>query len=318
MIKAYREIQSVLTEVQDLTSPHTWIRLVAPTAEEVERVHKETGLSVDFLRAALDKYERPRQEEEGNQALVLLSLPMQRSDLIYRTIPLGVVIGPQHIATVCLEETPLVRESSQRLRIHPGKRTRFFLLLLYWAAIQFIEGINQLNARAEVLEVTLRRSQRNELMFQLMEIQKSLVYFSIALKSNQILMEELLRSCLKSPSGADRWNRPLRLYPEDEDLLEDAITENKQALSMAEVHSNILSSTMGAFASIVSNNLNMVMKFLAAVTIILAIPTMIGSFYGMNIALPLQDHPWAFPIVMGVSILACAAAIWFLVRRRML
>jgi magnesium transporter len=318
MIVAYREIQSTLVEVQDFAQPNTWIRLVAPTQEELEKVQIATDLSSDFLQAALDKEEQPRMEEEGDQALILLSIPIRRSVLDYRTIPFGVVIGSQHVVTVSLEETPLMREPTQRQRIHPGKKIRFFLQLLYWGSVQFISCVNSLNGQAEELEMILRRSQRNDVMFRLMEIQKSLVYISIALKANEILMEELLRVCLKCSNENSTAVRPLHLYPADEDLLEDAITENKQALSMAEVHSNILSSTLDTFASIISNNLNMVMKFLAGITIVLAIPTMIGSFFGMNVPLPLQDHPWGFAIIMGGSIAASILAIWLLVRRGML
>jgi len=318
MLRAYREIDSVVQPVEAIGQPGTWIHLVAPTEEEVVAVSVATGLLPEFLRAALDEDERPRQEAEGDQALVIISIPVARSPLRYGTIPLGIVVSPRFLVTVCLEETPVVNALVAHGKVHPGKKTRLLLQLLYRTASLYLEYLQRLDRKAEELESALRRSMRNEEMFDLMEVQKSLVFLTTALRANQIVMEKLLRSRLRPVSEGENGGWPLRLYPEDEDLLEDAITENQQALSAAEVHSNILTATMDAFASIISNNLNIVMKFLAAVTIILAIPTVIGTFYGMNVALPFQESPFAFAIIVSMSALASAAATLLLWRRRML
>lgn len=318
MLKAYREIDSVLQVVEAIGDPGTWIHLVAPTEEEIGAVSAATGLSAELLRAALDEDERPRQEAEDQQALVIISIPVARSPLTYVTIPLGIVVGPRFLVTVCLEETPVVSGLVAQGKVHPGKKTRLILQLLYRTASLYLEYLRRLDRKAAELEGALRRSMRNEEMFHLMDVQKSLVFLTTALRANQIVMEKLLRSRLRPVGEGDNGGWPLRLYPQDEDLLEAAITENQQALSEAEVHSSILSGTMDAFASIISNNLNMVMKFLTAITIVLAIPTVIGTFYGMNIALPMQDSPFAFVVVVALSVCASLLATLFLWRRRML
>ncbi|HHY94739.1 MAG TPA: magnesium transporter CorA family protein [Firmicutes bacterium] len=318
MLRVYRETNAELQEVQSIEQAGVWIHLVAPTDEELGTVSAATGLSLEFLRAALDEDERPRQETEGDQTLVLIHIPVARSPLMYGTIPLGIAVSPDFLVTVCLEDTPVVEGLATSGRVHPRKKTRLLLQLLYRTAKLYLEYLQRLDRTAAERESALRRSMRNEEMFDLMEIQKSLVFLTTALRANQIVMEKLLRSRLRPACEPENGGLPLRLYPEDEDLLEDAITENQQALSAAEVHSNILSGTMDAFASIISNNLNIVMKFLTAITIILAIPTVIGTFYGMNIRLPLQQHPLAFVIIMGGSVLVGVTVALLLWRRRML
>ncbi|MBC7340435.1 MAG: magnesium transporter CorA family protein [Firmicutes bacterium] len=318
MLRAYRQIQQVVHPVEDFTQPGTWIHLVAPTDEEVAAVAAATGLPTDFLRAALDEDERPRQEAEGEQALVIIRIPVARSPLQYTTIPLGIAVSQDFLVTVCLEETPVIDGLVAQGKVHPAKKTRLLLQLMYRAARLYLDYLERLDRKATELETALRRSMRNEEMFHLMEIQKSLVFLTTALRANQIVMEKLLRSRLRPVREGENGGLPLRLYPDDEDLLEDAITENQQALSAAEVHSSILSGTMDAFASIISNNLNIVMKFLTAVTIILAIPTVIGTFYGMNVPLPLQHSPFGFGVIAGASVLAGGVAGFLLWRRGML
>lgn len=320
MLQAYREIGCTVQQVDTITQPGTWIHLVAPTDEELLLVSSATGMTLDFLRAALDEDERPRQEIDGQQVMVIIRTPVKRSELQYMTVPLGIAVNPYFVVTVCLEQTPVVESlvTQAQGKVHPGKKTRLLLHLLYRTATLYLDSLEYLDRRAEELENALRRSMRNEEMFHLMEVQKSLVFLTTALRANQIVMEKLLRYRLR-PVGQDQGaGFPLQLYPEDEDLLENAITENQQALSTAEVHSSILSGTMDAFASIISNNLNIVMKFLTAVTIVLSIPTMIASFYGMNVALPGQQHPLAFVVVTSVAFMTGAVATLLLWRRGML
>jgi len=317
MLDIYREAKGVIQKLEKV-EPNVWIHMVAPTEKELQEVASSTGLMLDFLKAALDEEERPRLETEEGQALILINIPVARSPLVYTTLPLGVVIGQNYIVTVCIENIPLIQELIQRAKIHTGKKTRLLLQLLYRTAIIYIDSVKRLNFKARELENQLRKSMKNEEMFGLMEIQKSLVYLATALKANQILMEKLLRSHLRPAYEKKEEQLPIKLYAEDEDLLEDAITENQQALSMAEVHSNILSETMDAFASIISNNLNIVMKFLAAITIILAIPGLVGTFYGMNVLLPLQSSPYAFHFVIFISVITVAVATLIFYKKNML
>lgn len=317
MLDIYRETKGVMQKLENI-EPQVWVHMVAPTEAELQEVSNRTGLILDFLKAALDEEERPRLETEEGQALILINIPVVRSPLVCTTLPLGIVMGQNYIVTVCLEDIPLIQQLMRKDKVHTGKKTRLLLQILYRTAIVYIENVKRLNLKAREIENQLRKSMKNEEMFGLMEIQKSLVYLATALRANQILMEKLLRSHLRPLDKKKDDQLPIKLYPEDEDLLEDAITENQQALSMAEVHSNILSETMDAFASIISNNLNIVMKFLAAITIILAIPGLIGTFYGMNVSLPLQHSSYAFHFVIFISILVVIAATFVFYKKNML
>ena len=317
MLDIYRETKGVMQKLENI-EPQVWIHMVAPTEEELQKVANSTGLIMDFLKAALDEEERPRLETEEGQALIIINIPVARSSLTCITLPLGIIMGQNYIVTVCLEDIPLIQQLMHKDKVHTGKKTRLLLQLLYRTAIVYIDNVKRLNLKAREIENQLRKSMKNEEMFGLMEIQKSLVYLATALRANQILMEKLLRSHLRPVDKKNEDHLPIKLYPEDEDLLEDAITENQQALSMSEVHSNILSETMDAFASIISNNLNIVMKFLAAITIVLAIPALVAAFYGMNVALPLQNSPYAFHFVVFISAIAVVVATLIFYKRNML
>jgi len=172
------------------------------------------------------------------------------------------------------------------------------------------------------VELQLHRSMKNEELIKLLALEKSLVYFTTSLRSNEIVLEKLLRSRFVKVDPADPEGivpaHVLRMYPEDEDLLEDVITENKQAIEMGETYSNILSGMMDAFASVISNNLNIVMKFLASITIILALPTMVASFFGMNVPVPWQSSPYGFAIILLLSMSVSGLGVWFMTRRNML
>jgi len=317
MLRIYREINSTLQTVDTIPPSRAWVHLVAPSENELALINAQTGIMIEYLKAALDEEERPRQEAEGNQALIIINIPARRSDQKYTTIPLGITVTPDILVTVCLEETPVISDIINKYRIHPGKKTRLLLQILYRTSTIYIDIVKRLNKKAEELEQILRRSLRNEVMFEMMEVQKSLVYLSTALKANQIVMEKILRSFLRPVGEKKLGNIPIQLYPDDEDLLEDAITENQQALSMAEVYSNILSETMDAFASIVNNNLNIVMKFLTAVTILLTIPSVIGTFFGMNVLIPLKNNVHAFPIIVLFSSGVCAMVGFYLWKKNM-
>ena len=197
---------------------------------------------------------------------------------------------------VCLEETPVLTSFMDgRVRdFHTFMKTRFILQILYKNATQFLQYLRIIDKKSEVIERKLHQSQKNEELIELLELEKSLVYFTTSLRSNEVVLEKLLRI------------EKIKKYPEDTDLLEDVIVENKQAIEMANIYSGILSGTMDAFASVISNNLNIVMKFLATVTIVLSIPTMIASFYGMNVnshGMPFADSPYGFAIVLGLTLL---------------
>ena len=233
-----------------------------------------TGIQMDFLSAALDDEEKSRIETEDDQILTLIDIPVLRSNKDYDTLPLGIIVSADYIVTVCLEPNAVIADfSSYNYKMFSTfKKTRFLFQILYKSATLYLKYIRIIIKRTDELEQHLRQSMENSELFNMLDLQKSLTYFTTSLRSNYIVTEKLLR--LRSTNQSAHL---IKLYEEDEDLLEDVIIEYKQAIEMVEMYSHILNSMMEVFASIISNNLNLVMKFLASVTIILAIPTTIGG-----------------------------------------
>jgi magnesium transporter len=301
MLTIYKSVEGGLDQM-DAVVPGCWINLVDPTAEEIEQV-MALGVPQDFITYPLDIDERSRTErEDDGKLLVLLRIPYfhgAKADIPYNTIPLGIIMADQYLVTVCRRENEVLGEiASGRLKgISTAKRNRFILRTLLQTASKYLSYLREINKIVDALEDQLQLSMRNNEVMELLKYQKSLVYFTTALKSNELMMERLQRSQL------------FRMYPDDEDLLEDVLTENQQAIEMVNISNNILSSMMDAFASIISNNLNVVMKFLASVTIVMSIPSVITGFFGMNVNLPIADHPYAYVMIIGVSLLASVGVV---------
>jgi magnesium transporter len=283
-----------------------WINLINPTEEEINAVVKSTQVLPEFIRYPLDEEERPHLEFEDNQLLIVISIPIiQDAEVIYDTIPLGIIHMEDCIITICLHDLNLLQEFYQgKVKgMATFKKTRFLFQILYKTSLLYLKYLRQIDKKATELELELHKSVRNKELIGLLNLEKSLVYFSTSLRSNEIVLEKILRG------------KFVKMYEEDEDLLEDVIIENKQAIEMADIYSNILSGTMDAFASLISNNLNLVMKFLAIVTIILALPTMVASFFGMNFDLPFQNSPHGFAIAVGISALLSLSGIIYLAKK---
>ena len=291
-----------------------WIDVVAPSEEELQEIAAATKIQMDFLTAPLDEEEKSRIEIEDDQILVLVDIPFLRSNKDYDTLPLGIIITENFITTVCLEPNAVTAEfGAHNTKIFSTfKKTRFLFQILFKSATLYLKYIRIIIRRTDELEKHLRQSMQNSELFNLLDLQKSLTYFSTSLRSNYIVMEKLLR--LRS---ATQSRHLIKLYEEDEDLLEDVIIEYKQAVEMVEMYSHILNSMMEVFASIISNNLNLVMKFLATMTIVLAIPTLVSSMWGMNVPVPFADNPWGFAIVLTVALGVSGAAAYLLWKRRM-
>jgi len=275
-----------------------WINAVDPSAQEITQLQQTLGVPQDFVTYPLDFGEMPRTERENGATLILLRVPCfqgETADVPYTTVPLGIILTERLIATVCKIETNVIQGmTSGRIRaLSTGKRNRLILHLLLITANRYLSDLREINRAVDSLEDRLEHSLRNRELMGLLKCQKSLVYFTTALKANELMLQHLQKSQL------------FQQYPDDQDLLEDVLTEVQQAIEMTNISSNILSQMMDAFASIISNNLNVVMKFLASVTIIASLPTMLASFYGMNVGLPLQQSPWAFVAVLAVALLAC-------------
>jgi len=308
MITIYRSREGVLETVPDIVSG-CWINVIDPTSDEIERLVCE-GIPQDFLTYPLDLDERSRTErEDDGKMLILLRIPYFQSQMVdvpYITIPLGIILTDQFIVTVCRYPNEVINEfTSGRVRhLSTAKRIRFVLRILLSTANLYLVYLREINRTVEAVEDQLQLSMQNREVMELLKYQKSLVDFTTALKSNELLLERLQRAQL------------FRMYPDDEDLLEDVITENQQAIEMANISSSILTSMMDAFASIISNNLNVVMKFLTSVTILLNLPVIVTGFYGMNVDLPLQEYAFAWQIILVICVgLIAITAIYFTRRR---
>ena len=291
-----------------------WIDIVSPSPEELHEIAAATNIQLDFLTAALDEEEKSRIETEDDQILILVDIPFLRSNKDYDTLPLGIIIAEDFIVTVCLEPNAVVADfSSYNHRFFSNfKKTRFLFQILYKSATLYLKYIRIIIKRTDELEQHLRKSMENSELFNLLDLQKSLTYFTTSLRSNYIVTEKLLRLRSTNQSG-----HLIKLYEEDEDLLEDVIIEYKQAIEMVEMYSHILNSMMEVFASIISNNLNLVMKFLASVTIILAIPTTIGGLWGMNVPVPMEGNEFGFVTITSIALLISVGTGYWLWKRRM-
>ena len=275
-----------------------WVSMVAPTEQELMQITQFYGVDIDLLRAATDTDERSRIDADGGCTMVLVNIPTveeQSRQELYSTIPLSSLIVQDAIITVCNEETPVLRAFEQgRVRdFHTWMKSRFILQILYRIDTLYLQYLRNVDKKSEEVETQLHKSTQNRELIELLKLEKSLVYFTTALRSNEAVLEKLLRTEL------------IKKYPEDAELLEDVIVENKQAIEMANIYSGILSGMMDAFASVISNNLNIVMKVLAIVTIVMAIPTIIFSAYGMNVnmaGMPFSQNPWGFWVIIAMSV----------------
>lgn len=307
MVRIFKTIDGSIHQIQE-AQDGCWIALTNPTATEIFEISEQFEIEVDDLRAPLDEEERSRIEVEDNYTLILVDVPMieERNEKDwYGTIPLGIIITDKMIFTICLEDTQvLTRFMEGRVRnFFTYMKTRFILQILYRNASMYLRYLRIIDKKSAQVEEKLHLSTRNQELIELLELEKSLVYFTTSLRSNEVVLEKLLKV------------EAIKKYPEDTELLEDVIIENKQAIEMANIYSGILSGMTDAFASVISNNLNIVMKFLATVTIVMSIPTMIFSAYGMNVksfGMPFADSPYGFAIVIVLSlILSLIVAIIF-------
>jgi magnesium transporter len=294
----------------DTIEKGSWIHLINPDQDEINYIIDELNLDPDFIKDPLDDEERSRIEKEDDNSLIIVDIPIVSHDKdgksIYDTIPLGMIVTKECFITICLEENPIFdRFILNRVKeFYTFKKTRFALQLLYTISTYYLRYLKQINRKTNEIESALHRSMKNEELFYLLSLEKSLVYFTTSLKANNIVMQKMLKS------------EYLRMYEDDQDLLEDVIIEYRQAIEMAETYSNILNGMMDVFASLISNNLNAVMKLLTSITIILSLPTMVASFFGMNVRIPFENDPHGFFTVMIIAfVLSTTAAIIFWKRK---
>ncbi|MDR0648151.1 MAG: magnesium transporter CorA family protein [Synergistaceae bacterium] len=320
MLKIYSTTSDRLMEMEShadvAIEAGAWFNLIRPSASELRVVSEVTGAPLDALRAALDQEESSRIEVDDDMVLILTNIPKNDESLTfgYDTIPLGIIISEKYFVTVCLEENEVLEDfdSAHHRFFDTAKRTRFLFQILYRTAVLYLKDLRLMNRKTDEIEQALRKSMKNKELFLLLDLQKALTYFTVSLRSNRSVIERLMRLF-----GNKNVHHIVKLREEDEELLEDVRIEYDQAIEMVQVHSDVLSSTMDAFASVISNNLNIVMKFLASVTIVMAIPTMIASFFGMNVPVPWQGDASGFACTMAVAAALTAVVTYLLWKKRM-
>ena len=275
MINFYSYINGSLTQC-DAPSVGCWISVIDPTPTEVKELIEDYGLDSGFVKSALDEEESSRIEREDNQTLVIIDTPVSAVDedktKNFYTLPMGIIVTEEYVFTISIRETQIISEAKRGgiRNLRPDFKTRFVLQLLLRISALFLTYLKQIDKISSAAEQELHDAMKNELLMQLLALEKSLVYFSTSLKANEATIEKIFRG------------RVIKLYDEDQDLLEDVLIEMKQAIEMASIYSGILSSMMDGFSSIISNNQNIVMWRLTIVTIILQIPNIMFAFYGIN------------------------------------
>ena len=310
MKQIYKTLETGLEQI-DAFEEGAWINLINPTPQEINEIAEQFDLETNHILSALDEEERARIEVDDNCTVIIVDVPIKEADGgdgDYITIPMTIILGNKFIITACLKNVQLLDDfSSGKIRgFFTYKKTRFILQLLYKNASYYLQYLRQIDRMSHRIEQELHRSMKNKELIQLLDLKKSLVYFTTSLRANEIVLEKMMRM------------ENIKQYPEDEDLLEDVIIENKQAIEMANIYSNILSGTMDAFSSVISNSLNIVMKTLTSITIVMSVPTMIASFWGMNVSVPFQNGgPFAFVVIVGLSVVLTIILAMIMIKKKL-
>ena len=288
-----------------------WINMINPSKSDIEFVQSKTNVETEFFEAALDDEESSRIDIENNDTLLIFDIPFVEEDhdgSIYDTYPLGIIYTDLALITVSLRETYIIKDfiSNKIPSFFTYKKFRFILQILYRIASYYLLYLRQIEKKSIFLEKKLNKSMKNEGLIKLHSLEKSLIYFSTSLKSNQIILDKLLKL------------EQIQRYEDDKELLEDVIIENKQAIEMTDIYTEIISSTMEYFSSFISNNFNSVAKTLTSVATVLTIFSVVASTFGMNVLLPFQNSQHAFLIVMGGTSLIVGLILFLLYKKNML
>lgn len=291
-----------------------WINIALPfNQEELDKVSQDFGIPPDFLTDSLDIDERARFDYEEDIRFILINTPLLNDvtddiSTLYVTVPIGIILTPEHLITISSYNTPVIQHflELRSRNIDPADKIAFTLSILDYNVRYFLTCLKDLNVRRNQIERELYQSSRNRQLQQLLSIEKSLVYFVTALSSNSILNLKMQRTDFLK----------IKQDEEKSDLLEDIIIDNNQAREMANIYSNILSGTMDAFASIISNNLNLFIQRLTLITIILMLPTVIASFFGMNVPIPGSESPYMFYMIIGTSLCLSLGLIFIFIKKR--
>jgi len=315
MIRYYTQQANRLVELEEL-QPSTWVNISPPIeTSELKTLSKQLDIPADFLTDSLDIDERSRYDQEDDTRLIVVNTAFfndseLENEAIYITVPIGIILTPSNIVTISPKANDVLNRFLEgRIRNFELRDERKFVLQIFdHIVLNYLDSLKKLNLKRHIIENELYDSSRNAELKQLLRIEKSLVYFVNSLSSNELVNMKMKRTDFLRIRDEEKLN----------DFFEDIIIDNSQALEMANVHTNILSGTMEAYASIVSNNLNSFIQRLTIITIILMVPTLVASFYGMNLKnLPLENSPYAFYIILVASLVFSVLLVWFFRRKRL-
>ena len=292
----------------------SWINVINPSSEELEKIAGWVNWDVETLKGSLDIDESSRIEYDKDNFMMIINLPLLDDEGQFDTLPCSMVFAPKAFVTLCSRENRILGAFTKaNASTFDTKNPEHLMLRILYKSTQFYQRyLKIINRKTEQIEYNLRNTTNNKELFALMEIQKSLVYFTTALRDNQLVLQKLMRMIRTKTAP-----KSVIFSEADIDLLEDILIENKQAIEMVDMHRTILESMMDGFASVINNNVNQVMKFLAAITIILSIPTMLASFWGMNVGLPFSENSWGFGAVIAISTILTVLVILFFRKKKM-
>ncbi|MCR4725995.1 MAG: magnesium transporter CorA family protein [Clostridia bacterium] len=290
-----------------------WVNLVNPDDREIEKIAAMTGISEDGIKAALDEEERARIDKEDDCVMILLDVPIIEEDpendyYTYGTIPMSIIHKDNFLVTVCLKENSVINDFKYgRVKnVETQKSTRLTFQLLYAISTKYLYYLRLINKASQRLQSNLEKNMSNDALLEMLDLQKSLVYFSTSISANDAVIEKLNKQSY------------LKKYEEDQDVIDDASIENKQAAEMCSIYREIMNGTMEAYGTIISNNLNGIMKVLAALTLVLSVPTLIASLFGMNLGgIPGEHSVWGFGVVCAVSFILAVISGIFLYKKKM-
>ncbi|MDE5756066.1 MAG: magnesium transporter CorA family protein [Clostridia bacterium] len=325
MIEIYRtDAENKLIQIEEsvymdkgFKTKDCWINLTNPSDKEVAFVASISGIDDDVLKTPLDDEERSRLEVEDDYTMVLVDIPVIEEGTedyySYFTIPLGAFVKDELFITVSLKDTAITRDFV-RNRVKgfaTYKKTRFLFQILNNIASKYLAYLKQIDKASQRIQNELHKSTKNKELFQMLDLENSLVYFSTSLTGNDAVISKLMQSKFNT-------NNILKSYPDDTELIEEVAIDTKQAIEMCSIYREILTGTMDTYASVISNNLNVVMKVLTSVTLIITIPTFIASLFGMNTWVPGQGSPWGVWAVLGGSGIISLLLTWYLKKKKLL
>lgn len=313
MVKYYRTDNQIIEE-QDKVDDGVWVQMINPTVSESKEIEELLNVDIEDIQAALDEEESSRIELQDGYTLILVDIPtteIRHEKQSYTTIPLGIILTQDVIVTICTEDT-LVLQNFMRGRVREfstKKKLRFVYQILYRTASMYQSNLRTIDKKRTEIEERVGKDTEDVDLIDLHELESTLVYFATSLRANGVVLDRLTRY------------KRLEQYPEDKELLDDVIVENRQAIEMTSIYRDIINGTRELLSSVIDNRLNNVMKYLTSITIVMAIPTVISGIYGMNVNekwMPFSNTPHGFLLICVVTLLICLITLWILKRKKML